>query len=106
MKMGLLLSLLIICSTFAHGAGVANYKVVAVGCFPHGTCYIQIIPASTNTACPLKNQIRFDITLPGSNAQYSAALAAHTSGKTINVNLTDNCLDGYPIPDWLQINEG
>ncbi|USH03691.1 hypothetical protein K6Q96_06775 [Grimontia kaedaensis] len=92
-------------SSLAYSAGAADYNVVAVGCFPQGTCYVQIEQEAKNTSCPLKNQIRFNISLPGSQAQYSAALSALLAGKTINVYLTDSCIDDFPIPDWLQVNK-
>ncbi len=92
-------------SSVAYCSGHANYDVVAVGCMPSGTCYIQISPTATNTVCTLKDQIRFDITLPGSKPQYSAALSALMAGKQITANLTDVCIDDFPVPDWLQVNK-
>jgi hypothetical protein len=96
-----------LCGFFSHlhAAGAANYDLVAVGCMPHGTCYVQTAQSITNTTCALKNQIRFDITLPGSQAQYSAALAALMAGKTINAYVTDQCIDNFPVPNWLQVNK-
>ncbi|MFT4928850.1 MAG: hypothetical protein ACI8WB_004970 [Phenylobacterium sp.] len=91
--------------SYTYAGGPANYDVVAVGCMPQGTCYIQIAQPAEHTSCTLKNQIRFDITLPGSQAQYSAALSALMAGKQINANLTDTCIDNFPVPDWLQVNK-
>ncbi len=87
----------------AISAGSANFNVTSVGCLSRGTCYVNIQPATNLTTCSKKGQIRFDITLPGSKAQYSAALAALMSGKQINAYLTDTCINGFPTPDWLQV---
>ena len=80
-----------------------TFTVKFVGCFPNGTCYIGISPYSGSTTCQNKGQIRFDITDPGSNAQYAAAMAAFATGKKIHGNITNNCLNGYPKPDYLHI---
>ena len=85
-------------------AGNETFGVNLVGCYPDGTCFIGIEPSATLTTCGSKEQVRFDITLPGSQAQYSAALAAFSSNKKIRVQLTDQCKDGFPIPGWLHIN--
>jgi hypothetical protein len=74
-----------------------------VGCHPSGICYIGVSPPATMTSCPNKGQVRFDISNPGSNPQYSAALSALMGGKNIQVNLTDDCLNGYPTPNWLHV---
>ena len=71
-----------------------------VGCFPSGTCFIGVSPMA-ETTCPNKGQIRFDITLPGSNAQYSTALSSYMAGKKLVINVTDTCLDNYPTPNYL-----
>jgi hypothetical protein len=84
-------------------AAPETFTVKFVGCFPHGTCYIGISPSSGSTTCPNTAQIRFDITEPGSNAQYSAALVAFTTGKKIHGYITSNCVDGYPSPTYLHI---
>ena len=84
-------------------AGSEQLTPTAVGCHPNGICYIIVSPPAVNTTCPQKTQIRFDISLPGSEAQYSAALSAVMSGKDVAVNLTDNCLSDFPVPDWLHV---
>ena len=73
-----------------------------VGCFPNGVCYIGVTP-NVDTTCPNKGQIRLDITLPGSEAQYSAALTSFVSGKKLNINVTDTCLTDFATPNWLHI---
>ena len=92
-----------VCFSKALFAGSENFSPRFVGCFPNGTCYIGIEPGSSTTICPNKAQIRFDVTKPGSDAQYSAALSALMANKLINVNITDVCIDGYPSPNWLHV---
>ena len=71
-----------------------------VGCFPDGICFIGITPLA-ETACEKKGQVRFDISLPGSSAQYSTALASKMANKKLLINVTDVCSGGYPIPDYI-----
>ena len=91
-------------SSAIHAAGTESFDVDFVGCLPNGTCYIGIAPESSSTSCASKSQIRFDISLPGSKAQYSAALTAFAANKKIKVAVTDKCLDTYPQPDWLHVD--
>ena len=84
-------------------AGSELLTPTAVGCHSNGLCYIVISPPATATTCPNKGQIRFDISLPGSNAQYTAALSAVMANKMINVSLTDACSSGYSTPNWLHV---
>lgn len=88
----------------SYSAGNETFTVDLVGCKPSGLCFAGIKPNAVSTSCPSKSQIRFDITLPGSQALYSTLLTAFVSGKKIRVALTDNCIDDFSVPDWLHVN--
>ena len=88
----------------AWASGVETFSVSFVGCFSNGNCFVGIGPSATTTECPSKQQLRLDITLPGSQAQYSAALTAFSMGKKIRVEVSDNCMDGFPTPNFLHVN--
>ena len=90
-------------TTNVYSAGSEDFTPTYVGCFPSGTCYIGISPSATKTTCTKKFQIRFDIKHSGSKMQYSAALSALITGKKIHANLTDNCIDEFPVPDYLHV---
>ena len=90
-------------SATSFASGHVYVEPTFVGCFPGGTCFIGVSTPINVTPCEHKLQIRFDITLPGSDAQYSAALLAFSSKKRLRVHITNECLSGYPVPGWLYV---
>ena len=101
MHKGSIMLIAIFYSSIGLSAGAERFSLSFVGCFQHGICFIGISPPATASTCVNTNQIRFDITNPGSEAQYSAALAALMAEKTITAHLTDDCIDGFPVPLYL-----
>ena len=103
MKKNILILVAIMFAPFAFSDGVEDLHPSFVGCNPNGACMIGVDPGSTTSTCPNNGQIRFDISLAGSQPQYMAALAALTNDKVIRVHLTDKCIDGFPTVDWLYV---
>jgi len=58
---------LFISSTSVY-AGAQIMTPQLVGCFPNGTCFVGVSPDAVTT-CGNKNQVRFDITLPGASGK-------------------------------------
>ena len=105
MKNLILIIFTILYAQQVFSAGAESFSPSFVGCFPSGICFIGIEPPATLTTCPTKSQIRFDISLPGSTPQYSAALTALVSGKQINAALTDTCINGFPGTSYLYVKK-
>ncbi len=87
-----------------YASGAQTFEVEFVGCFSDGRCYIGIEPSAV-TECVNKSQIRLNIQNPGANAQYAAALTAYSASHKLRVHVQDNCINGYPTPDYLHVTK-
>ncbi|TVZ39016.1 hypothetical protein P886_3403 [Alteromonadaceae bacterium 2753L.S.0a.02] len=85
-------------------SGNESFHVSFIGCRPTGICFIGVTPSATQSSCSNGAQLRFNISDPGGDAIYSAAMVAFTTGKQIRAEVTDTCLDSFPSVGMLNVN--
>ena len=104
MKKITLFAILSMLTSVSHAGGAESFNVDFVGCFPDGKCFIGINPNATATTCTNKSQVRFQNSNAGAREQYAAAMTAFALNKKIRVHLKDICLDDFPTPDFIHVN--
>ncbi|RZM78359.1 hypothetical protein C3B51_14365 [Pseudoalteromonas rubra] len=75
----------------------------AVGCdTDSGICFVKLKEPFSSGTCPNKSQLRMDPTKPGTEGQFSVALAAFMAGKKLEVGSV-RCFHDFVEPSTLYV---
>lgn len=95
-------------------AQAGNYSLVvtitAIGCQTvNGICFATVSGAASGPSGCVQNQVRWDSgSTPNGNAAVAQLTAAYLTGKTVIINLDNNCFSeftSYPAMDYYIISD-